>query len=98
MQIGTQNVPFWESGCGELETGPQTGKIDPVEDFFPLIVAMPLAGLTQGAQVVQHLWMAVGSVEDWTGRPGDRASGAKKPIRAVVRKSSYSIRPNECGY
>ena len=66
MQIGTQNVPFWESGCGELETGPQTGKIDPVEDFFPLIEAMPLAGLTQGAQVVQHLWMAVGSVEDWT--------------------------------
>ena len=53
MQIGTQNVPFWEFGCGELETGAQTGEIDPVEDFFPLIEAMPLGWLTQGAEVVQ---------------------------------------------
>jgi len=64
MQIGTQNVPFWEFGCGELETGPQTGEMAPVEDFFPLIEAMLPTGLTQGAEVVQMLWMSVGSVED----------------------------------
>ena len=66
MQIGTQNVPFWEFGCGELATGPQTGEIAPVEDFFPLIEAMLPTGLTQGAEVVQMLWMSVGSVEDWS--------------------------------
>jgi hypothetical protein len=27
---------------------------------------MPLEGLIQDADVVQMLWMAVGSVEDWT--------------------------------
>jgi hypothetical protein len=64
MQIGTQNVPFWEFGCGELETGAQTGEIDPVEDFFPLVEAMLPGAPIQGAEVVQMLWMAVGSVED----------------------------------
>ena len=64
MQIGTQNVLFWEFGCGELGKGAQTGEIDPVEDFFPLIEAMPGTGLIQGAGMVQRLWTPVGSVED----------------------------------
>ena len=39
----------------------------------PLIEAMPLTGLLQDAEMVQILWMAVGSVEDW-GLVGLRAT------------------------
>jgi len=88
MQIGTQNVPFWEFGCGELETGPQTAKIAPVEDFFPLIEAMPLARLTQGAEVVQRLWMVVGSVEDasFLRASVDLVGGENYPRRHVAAR------------
>ncbi|HTZ89448.1 MAG TPA: hypothetical protein VMA71_03855 [Alloacidobacterium sp.] len=39
-----------------------------MEEFFPLIEAMPGTGLIQGAAMVQGLWTTVGSVEDWPPR------------------------------
>jgi len=63
MQIGTQNVPSWEFACGELGKAAPTLEIEPVE-ASPLVEAMPLGRMIQGAEMVHELWMAVGSVED----------------------------------
>jgi len=45
--------------------GAPAGKIS-VSPAGPSSETMPLEGLIQDADVVQMLWMAVGSVEDWT--------------------------------
>ena len=54
MQIGTQNVPFWEFACGELGTTAPALEIESVEGS-PLVEAMPLGGVIQaqnGARAV----------------------------------------------